>query len=144
MAFDAEIMTLIWRGPLSQRAVGLLLRQGAEVNARDKYWQTALHVAAANRATRCAEALLPQLSSLNVADRMGRTALHHAAHSGYLEVSRCPACWLETVIVARRSAASAKRCCSLDCFSVLTFALCVLCPDGEVAAEQRGQSECQR
>lgn len=71
---------------LSQKAVDLLLRQGAEVNARDKSWLTALHVAAAGRAVRCAEALLPHLSSLNLADRMGRTALHHAAHSGHLEV----------------------------------------------------------
>lgn len=71
---------------LSQKAVGLLLRQDAEVNARDKFWQTPLHVAAANRATRCAEALIPKLSSLNVADRSGRTALHHAAHSGHVEV----------------------------------------------------------
>lgn len=70
-----------------QRAVGLLLRQGAEANARDKFWQTPLHVAAANRATRCAEALLPQLSNLNMADRTGRTALHHAAQSGYMEVT---------------------------------------------------------
>uniref|UniRef100_A0A8C7GRL0 Ankyrin repeat domain 52 n=1 Tax=Oncorhynchus kisutch TaxID=8019 RepID=A0A8C7GRL0_ONCKI len=70
----------------SQKAVGLLLRQDAEVNARDKFWQTPLHVAAANRATRCAEALIPKLSSLNVADRSGRTALHHAAHSGHLQI----------------------------------------------------------
>uniref|UniRef100_A0A8C7MD59 Ankyrin repeat domain 52 n=1 Tax=Oncorhynchus kisutch TaxID=8019 RepID=A0A8C7MD59_ONCKI len=70
----------------SQKAVGLLLRQDAEVNARDKFWQTPLHVAAANRATRCAEALIPKLSSLNVADRSGRTALHHAAHSGHVEM----------------------------------------------------------
>lgn len=71
---------------LSQKAVGLLLKQDAEVNLRDKFWQTPLHVAAANRATRCAEALIPKLSSLNVADRFGRTALHHAAHSGHVEV----------------------------------------------------------
>uniref|UniRef100_A0A8C8IQK4 Ankyrin repeat domain 52 n=1 Tax=Oncorhynchus tshawytscha TaxID=74940 RepID=A0A8C8IQK4_ONCTS len=71
---------------LSQKAVGLLLKQDAEVNLRDKFWQTPLHVAAANRATRCAEALIPKLSSLNVADRSGRTALHHAAHSGHVEV----------------------------------------------------------
>uniref|UniRef100_A0A672HZM2 Ankyrin repeat domain 52a n=1 Tax=Salarias fasciatus TaxID=181472 RepID=A0A672HZM2_SALFA len=50
------------------------------------FWQTPLHVAAANRATRCAEALLTQLSNLNMADRTGRTALHHAAQSGFQEV----------------------------------------------------------
>lgn len=66
--------------------MGLLLRRGAEANARDKFWQTPLHVAAANRATRCAEALLTHLSNLNMADRTGRTALHHAAQSGFQEV----------------------------------------------------------
>uniref|UniRef100_A0A673YDF4 Ankyrin repeat domain 52 n=1 Tax=Salmo trutta TaxID=8032 RepID=A0A673YDF4_SALTR len=71
---------------LSQKAVGLLLKHDAEVNLRDKFWQTPLHVAAANRATRCAETLIPKLSSLNVADRFGRTALHHAAHSGHMEM----------------------------------------------------------
>uniref|UniRef100_A0A8D0A4V3 Ankyrin repeat domain 52a n=1 Tax=Sander lucioperca TaxID=283035 RepID=A0A8D0A4V3_SANLU len=70
----------------SSRAVGLLLRRGAEANARDKFWQTPLHVATANRATRCAEALLTQLSNLNMADRTGRTALHHAAQSGFQEM----------------------------------------------------------
>uniref|UniRef100_A0A452SSU2 Ankyrin repeat domain 52 n=1 Tax=Ursus americanus TaxID=9643 RepID=A0A452SSU2_URSAM len=65
--------------------LGLLLAHSADVNARDKLWQTPLHVAAANRATKCAEALAPLLSSLNVADRSGRSALHHAVHSGHLE-----------------------------------------------------------
>lgn len=71
---------------VKQRAIGLLLRRGAEASARDKFWQTPLHVAAANRATRCAEALLTHLSNLNMADRTGRTALHHAAQSGFQEV----------------------------------------------------------
>uniref|UniRef100_A0A8C5VK70 Ankyrin repeat domain 52 n=1 Tax=Microcebus murinus TaxID=30608 RepID=A0A8C5VK70_MICMU len=67
------------------KVLGLLLAHSADVNARDKLWQTPLHVAAANRATKCAEALAPLLSSLNVADRSGRSALHHAVHSGHLE-----------------------------------------------------------
>lgn len=70
----------------TQRAVGLLLRKGADVTARDKFWQTPLHIAAANRATRCVEALLPHVTSLNMADRTGRAPLHHAAQSGYQEV----------------------------------------------------------
>lgn len=71
---------------LWQKALNLLLKHSADVNARDKYWQTPLHVAAANRATKCAEAIIPLLSSVNVADRTGRTALHHAVHSGHIEV----------------------------------------------------------
>lgn len=73
-----------------QKVLGLLLAHSADVNARDKLWQTPLHVAAANRATKCAEALAPLLSSLNVADRSGRSALHHAVHSGHLEVRSVP------------------------------------------------------
>lgn len=65
----------------------MLLKHSADVNARDKNWQTPLHVAAANKAVRCAEALVPLLSNVNVSDRAGRTALHHAAFSGHLEVS---------------------------------------------------------
>lgn len=72
--------------------LGLLLAHSADVNARDKLWQTPLHVAAANRATKCAEALAPLLSSLNVADRSGRSALHHAVHSGHLEVRTALIC----------------------------------------------------
>lgn len=70
-----------------QEAVQVLLKHSADVNARDKNWQTPLHIAAANKAVRCAEALVPLLSNVNVSDRAGRTALHHAAFSGHLEVT---------------------------------------------------------
>lgn len=69
-----------------QRAVELLLKHKAEVNTRDKFWHTPLHMAAANWATGSAEALIPHLCSLDVNDRSGRTPLHHAAHSGHEEV----------------------------------------------------------
>lgn len=69
-----------------QEAVQVLLKHSADVNSRDKYWQTPLHIAAANKAVRCAEALIPLLSNVNVSERAGRTALHHAAFSGHLEV----------------------------------------------------------
>lgn len=64
----------------------MLIRHSADVNARDKNWQTPLHVAAANKALRCAEVIIPLLSSVNVSDRGGRTALHHAALNGHTEV----------------------------------------------------------
>lgn len=63
------------------------MKHSADVNARDKNWQTPLHIAAANKAVKCAEALVPLLSNVNVSDRAGRTALHHAAFSGHGEVS---------------------------------------------------------
>lgn len=69
-----------------QEAVQVLLKHSADVNARDKNWQTPLHTAAANKAVKCAEALVPLLSNVNVSDRAGRTALHHAALSGHGEV----------------------------------------------------------
>lgn len=70
-----------------QRAVKLLLKHRAEVNARDKFWHTPLHMAAAKWATGCALALIPHVCSLDVADRSGRTPLHHAAYSGHGEVN---------------------------------------------------------
>lgn len=69
-----------------QEAVRVLIHHSADVNARDKNWQTPLHVAAANNALRCAEVIIPLLSSVNVSDRGGRTALHHAALNGHTEV----------------------------------------------------------
>lgn len=85
ISLPAPLCLLLSPAP-PQKVLGLLLAHSADVNARDKLWQTPLHVAAANRATKCAEALAPLLSSLNVADRSGRSALHHAVHSGHLEV----------------------------------------------------------
>lgn len=64
----------------------VLIKHSADVNARDKNWQTPLHVAAANKAVKCAEVIIPLLSSVNVSDRGGRTALHHAALNGHVEV----------------------------------------------------------
>lgn len=73
-------------GIVPQEAVQVLIHHSADVNARDKNWQTPLHVAAANNALRCAEVIIPMLSSVNVSDRGGRTALHHAALNGHTEV----------------------------------------------------------
>uniref|UniRef100_A0A8C1Y3G5 Ankyrin repeat domain 52 n=1 Tax=Cyprinus carpio TaxID=7962 RepID=A0A8C1Y3G5_CYPCA len=80
--------TPLHRAAASQNegSVELLLRKGADVNAQDRFCQTALHVAAANRAMKCVHILIPYVSSLNAADRFGRSALHHAVHSGHAEV----------------------------------------------------------
>lgn len=81
-------MTYCTSALLPQDAVQVLIRHSADVNARDKNWQTPLHVAAANNALRCAEVIIPLLTSVNVSDRGGRTALHHAALNGHTEVRR--------------------------------------------------------
>lgn len=82
--FFSLFFTLFW-----QKAVALLLKHKAEVNARDKFWHTPLHFAVSKWATGCALALVPHVCSLDVADRSGRTPLHHAAYSGNREVSCC-------------------------------------------------------
>lgn len=103
----------------------MLLSQGSEVESRSRFGtQTPLHVAASNRALRCAEALLPLMSSVDVADRNGRTALHHAAYSGDTEVTETP-----------------KYVLFLSCSRSLTFSLFVRSSDGEVASEQRCRPE---
>lgn len=76
----------VWSRVAVQEVVRVLLHHSADVNARDKNWQTPLHVAAANNAIQCAEVIIPLLSSVNVSDRGGRTALHHAALNGHREV----------------------------------------------------------
>lgn len=88
----------------------MLLKHSADVNARDKNWQTPLHVAASNKAVRCAEALVPLLSNVNVSDRAGRTALHHAAFSGHVEVS-LPWTGAEAHACTRAVSASSQFAC---------------------------------
>lgn len=58
----------------------MLLKYKADTSARDKNWQTPLHLAAANNALKCAEALLAVSPTVNISDRTGRVALHHAAY----------------------------------------------------------------
>lgn len=70
-----------------QDTVEVLLKHKADINARDRHWQTPLHIAAANNAVQCADNLIPLLPNINVTDRGGRTSLHHAAYNGHHEVS---------------------------------------------------------
>ena len=50
----------------------MLLDHQADVNARDKNWQTPFHVAAAKNAVNCVEKIIPKLSNINISDRAGR------------------------------------------------------------------------
>jgi serine/threonine-protein phosphatase 6 regulatory ankyrin repeat subunit A len=80
--------------------VEVLLKHKADINARDRNWQTPLHIAAANNAVHCADNLIPLLPNINVTDRGGRTSLHHAAYNGHHEVGLCPAaCCVFTISV---------------------------------------------
>ena len=57
-------------------AVETLLSHHADVNARDKNWQTPFHVAAANNAVDCVSVIIPKLSNINITDRAGRYEIH--------------------------------------------------------------------
>ena len=66
--------------------VEVLLQHQADVNARDKYWRTPFHVAAASNSLGCAAALLARLANINITDRAGRSGRHHAAYCGHREM----------------------------------------------------------
>ena len=58
----------------------------ADVNARDKYWRTPFHVAAAQGAVECVELLEPKIGNINITDRAGRSGLHHACYAGHVSM----------------------------------------------------------
>ena len=66
--------------------VEVLLKHHADVNARDKNWQTPFHVAAANNAVDCVQLLIPKLNNINITDRAGRSSLHHGSYAGHADV----------------------------------------------------------
>lgn len=58
------------------------------MNARDKYWRTPFHVAAAQGAVECVELLEPKIGNINITDRAGRSGLHHACYAGHISMVR--------------------------------------------------------
>ncbi|XP_075419303.1 ankyrin repeat domain-containing protein 23 isoform X1 [Tenrec ecaudatus] len=60
-----------------------LLKQGAQVNARDKIWSTPLHVAVRTGHCDCLEHLIACGAHINAQDKEGDTALHEAVRHGH-------------------------------------------------------------
>ena len=102
-----------WLCFLQQEVVRTLLKHSADATARDKNWQTPLHIAANNNHVQCAEVLVPFVNSLNITDRAGRTALHHAAYEGHVQV--------------RATIISLCRCYLRWCHQVIYAAVCTTC-----------------
>lgn len=89
-------------GPNYGETCIVLLEAGADVSARDKLWQTPLHVAAANNALTCAEAILTHqerkqnaansfnfnFNFLDISDKFNRTSLHHAVFNGHVQMAQ--------------------------------------------------------
>lgn len=80
-----------------------MIKNQAEIMAREKNWMTPLHLAAHNNHIPCAgmyislyyyvtifiiliEAIIAHLANIDVADRTGKTSLHHACYNGHVEV----------------------------------------------------------
>ena len=71
-----------------QHVVEVLLSNKADTNARDKTWQTPLHIAAAFNSYECVELLLQVSTNVNVSDRTGQTPLHLACFYGHDQVAQ--------------------------------------------------------
>lgn len=69
-----------------QDVVEVLLRHRANAMAKDRQWQTPLHVAAASNSVDCVAALKGHIRNANLTDRLGRTPLHYAAVAGHVDV----------------------------------------------------------
>jgi serine/threonine-protein phosphatase 6 regulatory ankyrin repeat subunit A len=66
--------------------VRILLDYQADVNTRDKNWQTPLHVCSVYNSIECARLLLSYISNIDATDRQGRSALAHAAFNGNIQL----------------------------------------------------------
>jgi ankyrin repeat protein len=62
--------------------LGLLLQAGAEVDAKNAYGSTPLHVACAARASPACMALVQAGADVNAVNNGGWTALHYALRGG--------------------------------------------------------------
>ena len=71
----------------------LLLRQGADVNAKDESGRTPLHEVAVQDAFEVAELLLRQGADVHAKDGFGYTPLHEAAEKDASRVAEALRCY---------------------------------------------------
>ena len=83
---DQEWEQAIHRGDIDR--LKRLIREGADVNARDRYGQTALMIAAKNGRSRLVQFLVDQGADLNHTAKYRLTALMLAVISGHANVVR--------------------------------------------------------
>ena len=84
--FEAQLLKMARVGNTDE--VLMLLKMGADVNARDEDGKTALHNASQSGYTEIVRLLLDNGADVNAKDNYGRTALHNASESGYTEIVR--------------------------------------------------------
>ena len=84
MSLDSELLEAARKGDV--RKVRELLDRGANVNARDEYGWTPLHLAAYRGYAEVARLLLDRGANVDARDDVGDTPLHWAAHDGHLDV----------------------------------------------------------
>jgi hypothetical protein len=84
MSLDSELLEAARKGDV--RKVRELLDRGADVDARDKYGWTPLHLAAYRGYAEVARLLLDRGANVDARDDVGDTPLHWAAHDGHLDV----------------------------------------------------------
>lgn len=65
-----------------ERIAELLLKNGANVNARDDYRKSPLHKATIQEEENAAEVLVKYGANINAKDKMGYTPLHIATNDG--------------------------------------------------------------
>ena len=68
--------------------VKVLIRNGADVNAVDRYMETALHFASKYGHVDVAKVLIQNGANVNAVDKWKKPALHWAARTGHVEVAK--------------------------------------------------------
>jgi len=81
---DKELFKAVKEGDTAK--LERLLKEGADVNVKDDYGRTPLHVAAEKGEVEIVKLLLEKGADVNVKNNNGQTPLHYAASGGYTEI----------------------------------------------------------